>query len=117
MAESSKVVIVGVGDDGLAGLTESARELIAGADLILGSPSALKAVEELPTRKVTLSSDMTEAVEQVRNASAAERPVLVNTGDPLFYGIARYLCERLGKDRFEIIPHVSSMQLDRKSVV
>ena len=30
---------------------------------------------------------------------------------PMFYGIARYLCDRLGKDRFEVVPHVSSMQL------
>ena len=32
-------------------------------------------------------------------------------GDPLFYGVARYLCDKLGKDRFEVIPHVSTMQL------
>ena len=36
--------------------------------------------------------------------------VLVS-GDPLFYGLARYLCEKLGKDRFVVVPHVSSMQL------
>ncbi len=29
----------------------------------------------------------------------------------MFYGTARYLCEKLGKDRFEVVPHVSSMQL------
>ncbi len=39
------------------------------------------------------------------------RPVLVSGGDPLFYGVARYLCDRLGKDHFEVVPHVSSMQL------
>jgi precorrin-6Y C5,15-methyltransferase (decarboxylating) len=33
------------------------------------------------------------------------------SGDPLFYGVARYLCDKLGKDRFEVVPHVSSMQL------
>src|SRR5205085_5199889 len=37
--------------------------------------------------------------------------VIVASGDPLFYGVARYLCDRLGKDRFEVLPHVSSMQL------
>src|SRR5262249_53523215 len=40
-----------------------------------------------------------------------QRMVVVAGGDPLFYGIARYLCDRLGKDRFEVLPHVSSMQL------
>ena len=37
--------------------------------------------------------------------------MLVSGGDPLFYGVARYLCDRLGKDQFEVVPHVSSMQL------
>ncbi len=37
--------------------------------------------------------------------------VVVASGDPLFYGVARFLCDRLGKERFEVIPHVSSMQL------
>ncbi|WP_233578960.1 precorrin-6y C5,15-methyltransferase (decarboxylating) subunit CbiE [Tautonia sociabilis] len=111
MAESSKLVIVGVGDDGLSGLTEPARAVILGSDLILGAPAALKAVEEAEGRKWELSSDMTEAVEQVREALRADRPVMVSTGDPLFYGIARFLFDRLGEDRFEIIPHVSSMQL------
>src|SRR5438876_1362971 len=37
--------------------------------------------------------------------------VVVASGDPLFYGVARYLCDRLGKDHFEVLPHVSSMQL------
>ena len=37
--------------------------------------------------------------------------VVVASGDPLFYGVARYLCDRLGKERFEVLPHVSSMQL------
>ena len=32
-------------------------------------------------------------------------------GDPMFYGLARYVCDKLGKDRFVVVPHVSSMQL------
>src|SRR5207248_4624414 len=37
--------------------------------------------------------------------------VVLASGDPLFYGVARYLCDRLGKEHFEVLPHVSSMQL------
>ena len=36
---------------------------------------------------------------------------IVAGGDPLFYGVARYLCDRMGKEHFEVLPHVSSMQL------
>ena len=65
----------------------------------------------MPGRKVPLDPDMPAALRQVREALTAHRPVLVSGGDPLFYGVARYLCDRLGKDQFEVVPHVSSMQL------
>jgi precorrin-6Y C5,15-methyltransferase (decarboxylating) len=29
----------------------------------------------------------------------------------MFYGLARYVCDKLGKERFVVVPHVSSMQL------
>ena len=54
---------------------------------------------------------MSVALRQVREAPESTNPVLDRSGDPLFYGVARYLCDRLGKDRFEVMPHVSSMQL------
>jgi len=107
----SKLVILGIGDDGLAGLTESARRLLMSADLIVGAPSILTLLKDAPGPKEPLEADMSLALRQVREAMARERPVLVCGGDPLFYGVARYLCDRLGKDLFEVVPHVSSMQL------
>ena len=107
----SKLVILGIGDDGIAGLTEPARKLLSGADLILGAPATLSLLESLPGRKQALEPDMSVALRQVREALAHQSPVLVSSGDPLFYGVARYLCDRLGKDLFEVLPHVSSMQL------
>jgi precorrin-6Y C5,15-methyltransferase (decarboxylating) len=107
----SKLVIVGIGDDGLAGLTESARRIVAEADLILGAPATLRLLDGIAASKVPLEADMPAALRQVREAISARRPVLVSGGDPLFYGVARYLCDRLGKDQFEVVPHVSSMQL------
>ena len=107
----AKIVIVGIGDDGMASLTGPARRQLAEADLILGAPATLRLVAELPGRKVALDPDMNAATAQVREALAARSPVLVSGGDPLFYGVARYLCDRLGKDLFEVVPHVSTMQL------
>jgi precorrin-6B C5,15-methyltransferase / cobalt-precorrin-6B C5,C15-methyltransferase len=107
----AKLVIVGIGDDGLAGLTEPARKVVLSADLILGAPSTLALLEEAPGRKQALEPEMSLALKQVGEALKARKPVLVSSGDPLFYGVARYLCDRLGKDLFEVVPHVSSMQL------
>jgi precorrin-6B C5,15-methyltransferase / cobalt-precorrin-6B C5,C15-methyltransferase len=107
----SKLVILGMGDDGLAGLTEPARRILMDADVILGAPPILSLLDGVPARKEPLEPDMSLAMRQVREALTHRRPVLVSGGDPLFYGVARYLCDRLGKDLFEVVPHVSSMQL------
>jgi precorrin-6Y C5,15-methyltransferase (decarboxylating) len=110
-ATTSKLVILGIGDDGLAGLTESARRILQESDMILGAPAMLRMLGEIPVKKVVLEPEMPAALRQVSEALAAKRPVLVSGGDPLFYGVARYLCDRLGKETFEVVPHVSSMQL------
>src|SRR5262245_62934243 len=81
------------------------------SDLILGAASTLTLLEGLEARKLVLNPDMPAALVQVRDALTARSPVLVSSGDPLFYGVARYLCDRLGKEAFEVLPHVSSMQL------
>ena len=59
---------------------------------------------------MALGSNLEEAVQQVTKAGD-KKIVVLASGDPLFYGVARYLCDKLGKDRFEVVPHVSSMQL------
>ena len=110
-SSASKIVIVGIGDDGIAGLTEATRRIIAESDEILGTPSLLRLVEGSNARLTELDPDMPVALRQVKQALHSQRPVLISGGDPLFYGVARYLCDRLGKDQFEVIPHVSSMQL------
>ena len=110
-ATPGKLVIVGIGDDGLAGLTEATLRIVSAADRLLAPASMVGLLEGLPGKIEALDPDMPAALRQVRAALSADRPVLVSGGDPLFYGVARYLCDRLGKDQFEVVPHVSSMQL------
>ena len=108
----SKLVIVGIGDDGLAGLTEPARKVVMSADLILGAPSTLALARRgAGAEAAARAGDECWRSSRWARRSKARRPVLVSSGDPLFYGVARYLCDRLGKDLFEVVPHVSSMQL------
>src|SRR5204862_3696226 len=57
-----------------------------------------------------IAGDLEPIVKKIE-AKRNQRVVVLASGDPLFYGTARYLCDRLGKERFEVTPHVSSMQL------
>src|SRR4029079_17104240 len=60
--------------------------------------------------KLEIGGDLDAVIRKIQE-SRTKRLVLLTAGDPMFYGTARYLCDRLGKDRFEVVPHVSSMQL------
>lgn len=105
-----KVHIVGIGDGGLHGLTEAARGLIESADLLIGDQECLALVPDGRAERLVVGDNFDAAVQRIAR-DEPKRIVVLASGDPLFYGIARYLCGRLGKDRFEVIPHVSTMQL------
>jgi precorrin-6Y C5,15-methyltransferase (decarboxylating) len=106
-----KIHILGVGSDGLRGLTGRARELLQQAEVLLGSEQTLNLLPELKARRIAISADLGETAQFLEGNLGKERMVVVASGDPLFYGVARWLCDRLGKERFEVLPHVSSMQL------
>ena len=110
MPTNSKVHIIGIGDDGLEGMTSTARALLEQADLVIGSEHTLRLTPPTRAERMVVSASLEPVVERIA-ASGSRRVVIVVSGDPLFYGMARYLCDKLGKDRFEVVPHVSSMQL------
>jgi precorrin-6B C5,15-methyltransferase / cobalt-precorrin-6B C5,C15-methyltransferase len=106
----NKIHIIGIGDDGLEGVTSHARALIEAADVVLGADSTLALVPSKGAARQPIASNLADTLGQIQRAGN-KRIVILASGDPLFYGVARYLCDKLGKERFEVIPHVSSMQL------
>jgi len=110
-ATAGKVPIIGLGPDGLGGLSGRSRDLLAAAEMVFGSDAALRLLPELSAERVRIGSDLPDVVEKLRAALGKRRLAIVATGDPLFYGTARYLCEKIGEEHFEVVPHVSSMQL------
>lgn len=111
MPPEAKIHVLGIGSDGQRGLTGRARELLQNAELILGSEHTLALVPDLPGQRLTIGPDLAEIMQTLEKNLGHKRMVVVASGDPLFYGVARYLCDRMGKDKFEVMPHVSSMQL------
>ncbi len=107
---TEKVHILGIGDDGLEGLTSTARQLLTQADLVIGPERSLALLTGLKAKGIPVGGPLDELVRVIRDA-ARQRVVVLQAGDPLFYGTARFLFDKLGKDRFEVLPHVSSMQL------
>ena len=107
---AEKVHIVGIGDDGVEGMTAQARRLVEAADVLVGPESCATLVPAAIRGRLVSAANLEELVERIE-AAGSKRVVVLASGDPLFYGTARYVCSKLGKDRFEVVPHVSSMQL------
>ena len=110
MAVESKIQIVGIGEDGMDGVTDAARRLVNEAELLIGEAHCLSLVPDAPGERVTVGSNLDDIACRLQE-NGGERTVVLAIGDPLFYGVARYLCDKLGKERFDVVPHVSSMQL------
>lgn len=109
MAES-KIHIIGIGDDGLDGITAQARRLIDEAELLWGPEATLRLIPRGQGERRMFGNDLSDAVQSIA-AAREKRVVVLASGDPLFYGVARFLCDKLGKEQFEVVPHVSTMQL------
>jgi precorrin-6Y C5,15-methyltransferase (decarboxylating) len=107
---SSPIHVIGIGDDGLEALPNSVRGLIDGADVILGTDRTLELVPKSKADRHAITSDLNDLVDTIERA-ASKKVVMLLYGDPMFYGLARFVCEKLGKERFVVVPHVSSMQL------
>jgi precorrin-6B C5,15-methyltransferase / cobalt-precorrin-6B C5,C15-methyltransferase len=104
------IYIIGISDDGLEGLSSAAVAKLNQAELIVGPASLIEKAASFPAKKEVAGVDL-EKLATMLDKQAGKEIVVLAGGDPLFYGTARFLCDRLGKDRFEVVPHVSTMQL------
>ena len=109
----SKIIVIGISDAGLALLPESSRQLVREATLLMGGERQLELAGESKAEKVVLKGNLKEAALRLEaeTKKANSAPVVLASGDPLFYGIARYLIQNLGADKVEVRPYLSSMQL------
>lgn len=104
--------IIGVGAEGPPSLTPRARDLVAAAEVLAGGRRHLERFPDHPAERVIVGGDL-DAVAARLGAALAEgrRVVVLASGDPNFYGVAGPLLGRLGRERAEILPNVSAMQL------
>ena len=94
----AKIPVIGVGPDGLTGLTERSRDLLNHADIVFGSEAALRLLPELRAERVPIGTDLPAAVARLKSLVGQKRIAIAASGDPLFYGTARYFMERIGDE-------------------
>jgi precorrin-6B C5,15-methyltransferase / cobalt-precorrin-6B C5,C15-methyltransferase len=106
------VAIVGIGDDGVAGLRPEALAAVDAAHVLVGGERHHAFFPDHRGERIVFRHDAERLAEQVaRLADAGRRVAVLASGDPLFFGIGPWLVRRLGRERVRVYPNLSSVQL------
>lgn len=111
---SAEVFIVGILDDGWAGLGDAARSALSGAGLVIGVGRTLDLLKtQLPAAELrAMDGALARVPGWIAEARAAGQTVAVlATGDPLCHGIGGYLLGQLGGAGVRVLPAPSTLQI------
>jgi precorrin-6B C5,15-methyltransferase / cobalt-precorrin-6B C5,C15-methyltransferase len=103
--------IVGIGEDGIDGLSPVARGLVASADIVFGGARHLALAAPLIRGEAKpWPSPFSRGVEAVLAARGRTVCVLAS-GDPFFYGVGSVLANHVAPDETLVVPAPSSFSL------
>lgn len=107
--------IIGILDDGWAGLSDAARARLAGAACVIGAGRTLALVApriSAGAEQLDMDGALLRVPEWIRAALGQDKSVAVlATGDPLCHGIAELLIGKVGREHIDILPAPSTLQL------
>jgi precorrin-6B C5,15-methyltransferase / cobalt-precorrin-6B C5,C15-methyltransferase len=103
--------VVGIGETGLAGLSQSARGLVDRATILVGGQRHLAMLDPNDLReRIVWSSPIAASIEQILKYQGT--PVCIfASGDPLCYGIGVTLLRYISIEQMTIIPAPSTFSL------
>jgi precorrin-6Y C5,15-methyltransferase (decarboxylating) len=104
------LTVVGMGEDGLSGLAPPARRALEEADLVVGSRRLLALAPGMGKRQLEWPSPFDPMIDELLSCRG-ERVVVLASGDPLNYGVARKILARVPIAEVRVIPGVSALSL------
>jgi len=102
-----KIYLVGAGITGWEGFGQKALEVINRAEVLIAHQRHLDIFPDFRGEKMVLD-DLSIMLDFLRHTE--KRSVVLGSGDPNFFGVARFLMRNLPKERIEIFPNLTSVQ-------
>jgi precorrin-6Y C5,15-methyltransferase (decarboxylating) len=103
-----RIHVIGAGIEGHEGFSPRVLDLIKRAGILFGGERQLELFPEFSGRKVVIGNNLAEVEKLLQETQ--ERAVVLASGDPLFFGIGRYLLRNFPAEELEFVPNVSSVQ-------
>ena len=102
--------IVGIGENGLDGITSTAKALISSAEIIIGGKRHLSIIPNNGQTRLVWPSPLSQLVKQLGDFRGRKTCILA-TGDPMCYGIGSTLTRSISLKEMTIIPSPSALAL------
>ncbi|GBF82057.1 precorrin-6y C5,15-methyltransferase (decarboxylating) subunit CbiE [Aphanothece sacrum] len=103
--------VVGIGLDGINGLTEKVQIIVNQATLLVGSDRHLSYFPNHPAKQLILSNFL-ESIEIIKESNKEDQLIVILvSGDPLFFGLGRLLLEYFKAEELQFYPHLNCVQL------
>jgi precorrin-6Y C5,15-methyltransferase (decarboxylating) len=106
----NRILVVGIGADGMAGLSDASRCELRRATVVYGSQRQLDLLDDsVAAARRPWPSPMMPALHGLLDCDADVH--VLASGDPLLYGIGNTLIRLFGTERVRVLPHVSAVTL------
>lgn len=101
--------VVGIGEDGIAGLSPAARALLNRGERLVGGARHLAHFADDPRPKIAWPRPLSDLAERI---IAERRPtVVLASGDPMWFGIGATFAGRVAAEDMAVAPHASVFTL------
>lgn len=105
------LALIGIGEDGLAGLSDTAKALLRGAELVVGGKRHLMlARDAIGGKPLAWPSPISGAFPEIM-AHRGRSVAVLASGDPFFYGIGKPLADMVPADEILCLPQPSAFSL------
>jgi precorrin-6Y C5,15-methyltransferase (decarboxylating) len=101
--------VIGIGEDGVNGLSHDARMALDQADVVIGGERHHELVPELKPERVVWPSPFSKAIELISGFRGRKTAILVS-GDPLWFSAGSLIQRRIPADEIRYYPQLSSFQ-------
>ena len=104
------LTIIGMGEDGYEALSAAAKQAMRNAEVIIGSQRMFSMLPTMKAERHLWPQPFSDVVQQLKRF-AARQTVLLATGDPMNYGVARKIFEFIPHEELAVFPHLSAFTL------
>jgi precorrin-6Y C5,15-methyltransferase (decarboxylating) len=110
MTTAPWLTIIGIGDDGLDGLSPVARSALESAEIVFGGKRHLAMLGDEKRDHIEWPSPFADTIDKLMNCKGRAVAVLA-TGDPMWFGAGSTLAKTIPSSQMRIIPAPSAYSL------